>query len=369
MITIKIEKYFLKVRIYGSILILLDVVLYNFYRFSSYMNQINTFNSSIVRQHNDLIEAKFTSYMTEREQKIFAYIISETTASDLKLFCENKNKEIALSVSDFAYILKTNKSCLSRDAAQLATTFTKKSLLIKYVGDDGDNAFEEIVIIPYMKYESGVLTLLVNSKILKYLLDVKEQFTSFKLEHVLRLGSSYAIKIYQLLKQYEKIGEREFELQELKEILGIADIVCYERYAQFKRDVIELSKKHINAETDINIDYLEIKISRKVSKLKFFIRTKMTQYQQAIIGFEDFIKRQDDRSVMKIIWLAGQKDKYELMKKFKKSFLMWIDVNCQDYHSDEIKVLQYESPGSLLYNESGNAKIVKSFYEDIKVKK
>ena len=320
------------------------------------------FNNSIVRQANKLVEARFKTPMTEQEQKLIAYIISESKKSDKDLAEKNQNKKIAISAKEFSYILKTQPSNIYRDAAGLSKKIQDKRLIFSYVGKDGKPAFEELVIIPYMSYDSGVLTINVNSEVLKFLIDVKENFTSFKLENVLRLGSGYAIKIYQLLKQYESIGKREFAIAELKSILAIENIPSYNRYNQFKRDILEKSKEHINHHTDLHIDYEEKKQGRSFNSITFHIKTKQTQYEQALIGFEAFINRQNDNSTMKTIWQAGQKDKKELMKLFETAFNAWIEVNCMNYHPDEIKPLQYESPTSLLYDEKQNTKIVKDWH-------
>lgn len=322
------------------------------------------FNSSIVVQHNRLIAAKFTSFMTEREQKIIAYIISETKQADEKLFDDNRNKDLNLSVSEFSVLLNVHPNIIYRDAAAIASSITKKSLLVQYIGSDDKEAFEEIVIIPYMKYESGVLTISVNSKILGYLLHLKGDYTKFKLENILRLESGYAIKIYQLLKAFEPWGVRKLEVQELKEMLGVSNKTCYKYYAQFKRDVLEISKTMINDRTDISFDYEEIKLKRSVGTLIFHIKSKMTQHQQALIGFEEFINQQPENSIMKILWDAGKRNREELMKKFSNTFKMWIEINCKEYNEHEIKPLRYESPSSLLYDEKANLEIIKLFHEE-----
>ena len=48
-----------------------------------------------------------------------------------------------------------------------------------------------------------------------------------------------------LLKQYQKIGYREFELQEFKEILGIGEKE-YPAYKDFRRRVIDQAKKEFD---------------------------------------------------------------------------------------------------------------------------
>lgn len=53
-----------------------------------------------------------------------------------------------------------------------------------------------------------------------YLLELKKEFTSYKLENVIKLKSSYAIRIYELLMQYEKIRERTILLSDLRKMLG-----------------------------------------------------------------------------------------------------------------------------------------------------
>ena len=56
-----------------------------------------------------------------------------------------------------------------------------------------------------------------------FLLSLKSQFTIYDVNNILKLPSSYSIRLYELLKQYERIGSRKFQLQELKEIIGVIE--------------------------------------------------------------------------------------------------------------------------------------------------
>jgi len=47
-----------------------------------------------------------------------------------------------------------------------------------------------------------------------FLLSLKSQFTIYDVNNILKLPSSYSIRLYELLKQYERIGSRKFQLQE-----------------------------------------------------------------------------------------------------------------------------------------------------------
>lgn len=53
-----------------------------------------------------------------------------------------------------------------------------------------------------------------------YLLQLKERFTRYELKNILYFKNKYSIRIYELLKQYEKIGKREINIKELRGYLG-----------------------------------------------------------------------------------------------------------------------------------------------------
>ncbi|MEH7569563.1 replication initiation protein, partial [Priestia megaterium] len=106
---------------------------------------------------------------------------------------------------------------------------------------------------------------------LKYLfLELKEKFTSYQLENVVRLNSVYSIRIYELLKQYERLRKRELTLEELRHFLAI-EPTKYKQYGHFKSKVLAVAQKEINNKTDIHFEFVEIKTGRKVTSIEFII--------------------------------------------------------------------------------------------------
>lgn len=75
--------------------------------------------------------------------------------------------------------------------------------------------------------------------------------------------------MYELLKQYERVGKRTFELEELKQILKTEE--KYQLYGDFKRYVLKRAKKDLEKFTDISFKREEKKRGRKVSQLVFHI--------------------------------------------------------------------------------------------------
>lgn len=119
--------------------------------------------------------------------------------------------------------------------------------------------------------KQGKIELSFDPKLKPYLLKLKDNFTTYKLENVIRLKSFYSIRIYELLKQYEKLKERTFSITQLREYLCINN-EQYPLYANFKQKVLNIAKNELKDKSDIYFDFEEIKQSRKIEKIKFIIR-------------------------------------------------------------------------------------------------
>lgn len=109
-----------------------------------------------------------------------------------------------------------------------------------------------------------------SEKLKPYLLELKERFVSYNLKYIIPITSTYSVRIYQLLKEYEKIGKRYFDVKELQELLQVPK--SYKTYADFKRKVIHVAEKELLEHTDIFFELEEIKTGRKVTRLLFRIK-------------------------------------------------------------------------------------------------
>ncbi|MCR2042680.1 replication initiation protein [Anaerosalibacter massiliensis] len=123
---------------------------------------------------------------------------------------------------------------------------------------------------PEITEDSKELGLYIDKDLIPYILDLKKNFTRYQIENILQLRSSYSVRIYELLKQYESIEERKINIKDLREYLGIEEE--YERFYDFERSVLKVSKKEINKFTDIKINYEKIKKGRKIIAIKFTIQ-------------------------------------------------------------------------------------------------
>lgn len=134
---------------------------------------------------------------------------------------------------------------------------------------------------------SGVVEFTFDPKLKPFLLQLKERFTTYRLHDVVQLRSAFSIRLYELLKEYEKVGARAFEVLDLKRILGLDDN-HYPLYADFKKRVIVPAQKELAAKTDITFTFEEIKTGRAITKVRFLIQTN-TNYQRPVALPEEIV--------------------------------------------------------------------------------
>jgi len=120
---------------------------------------------------------------------------------------------------------------------------------------------------------SGMVTLKFNPDLKPYMLQLKEKFTQYQLANVLTMKSKYSPRIYEILKcnEFKKQGYTEVEVGELRRLLKAENI--YPLYADFKRFVLMQAQKELKALTDISFEYEEIKTGRKVTSIRFYIKS------------------------------------------------------------------------------------------------
>ena len=225
-----------------------------------------------IRKSNELVEAKYKFDIWET--RIFTKMLTMIHRDDedfkeYKVYLKDLVSEFGLDKNKEAYEL------IRMGAKKLM----KKSFYIPYEVDGQKRMFETPVI---SSLDSAILEdkgianehlyigISFHPRMKPYLLQLKSKFTMYDVRNILKLPSVYSIRIYELLKQYEKIGKRKFKVDELKDILGVQNE--YPMYANFKQRVINKAQKDLSENTDIMFTFEEIKIGRAVEDLLFYIQ-------------------------------------------------------------------------------------------------
>lgn len=216
--------------------------------------------NSLIVKSNKLIEARYE--LTLNEQKLILYAVS-------KLDTKKKRFNILeLETREFIELLGTSQFRYT-EVRELITNLMSKQVRIE--NDKRDLVANWVSSLEYIKDE-GMIELEFSEKLIPYLLQLKERFTRYQLKNILYLKNKHSIRIYELLKQYQKIGKREFTIDELKKILMLEG--KYEQFRDFNKSVLKQTMEEINEFTDLNIDIKLIKKGRKVVSIKYIIKSK-----------------------------------------------------------------------------------------------
>jgi len=194
------------------------------------MDRFTNKNNLAVTQSNRLVEARYS--LNLNEQRVVLYMISLIHPEDEDF------KDYSLKLSDIVNMAGLKNKNIYTELQDLLIGLRRKTLVIP--NSDGYLVSGWVSSAEYREKE-GVVLLSFDAKLKPYLLKLKEQFTKYRLCHVTNFRSTYTIRIYMLLKQYETIGCREFELQDFRKILDIKN--KYPHFPELRRRVINIAQK------------------------------------------------------------------------------------------------------------------------------
>lgn len=218
-------------------------------------------NRNIVRQHNALASAQYSLNAVETD--IVMKLIAEIKKEDDDL------KEYRFTITELEGYF--GKQLNPRSLKTMAQELRRKNVTIDYE----DGGFLVTGWVSNFEYlpKKGEITIMIDSKLKPYLLELQGNYVLTDLRYILRLSSEYAKRIYTIIKSWDLSQEKfEIEVAYWQKILEVPKSLLV--YADFKRKVIEIAKAQINEHTDLSISYKEGKEGRKVTHLIWTIKSK-----------------------------------------------------------------------------------------------
>jgi plasmid replication initiation protein len=224
--------------------------------------------NALVTRHNNLIEARYS--LSLQEQRLFLWLVSEISPDDVDF------KDYRIDIKDFAEFIGADKN---KNIYAQCSEITKK--LIRRVVEIVDIDKDEMIqagLISSARYHlgKGYVDISFSPTLKPYLLQLKGRFTTIALRYAVQLRSVYAVRMYDLFKQYQTIGERTLYIDEMRRLLDIPDDQ-YTDTSHFKIRVIFIALREINSKTDIFVTTKEeIKDSRRIVGFRFTIVSQKT---------------------------------------------------------------------------------------------
>ena len=226
-----------------------------------YMKKGKIEPKKIVVKSNRLIEAK--SRLSIQEQRILLTAISQIKPTEEDF----DKKGYAISIAEFRELADLKGRSYYTEIKELTAKLVGRTIFIHE--EDGVLQTSWLSSAKYID-QQGIVYLNFDARLKPYLIQLKKEFTSYQLNYIMKLKSKYSTRIYELLKQYEKIGHRYFSLIELREKVAVED-GKYEKFGDLNRNVVKKAQNEINANTDILFEYVPKKQGRKVIGIKFII--------------------------------------------------------------------------------------------------
>lgn len=214
----------------------------------------------IVSKANKLITSKYE--LSLQEQRIILSLVSLVDSKDQRQFYEYE-----MSVKEFSELLgvqNTNHTYLSK---------VTKSLMEKVVEIEDDKRVVQVHWLSsciYYKGE-GKVKLELHRELMPYLLQLKEQFTTYYLSNILQMKSKHSIRLYEILKSEQFKGNFKIEVDKLKYMMNCES---YSRYSNFNQKVMKPAIQEIKEKSDILVNYKAVKKGNKTVALRFDVVNK-----------------------------------------------------------------------------------------------
>jgi plasmid replication initiation protein len=229
-------------------------------------------NRNIVKQSYELNNARYS--LTAVETDIIMRMIAEVRNEDEDF------KPYRFKVSELEK--KIGKQLDRRSLKTMALELRRKNLTI----DKGTDGFLVTGWVSSFEYfaKTGEMELCFDPKLKPYLLKLQGHFAMSDIRQIFQLSSEYAKRIYTIFKQWEKIGNYTIEVSEWQKLFEVPKSMMI--YNRFKEKILEVAKDQINKNTDLHVDYKEIKTGRKITHLVWSIREKPTTKRDQLPKFK-----------------------------------------------------------------------------------
>ena len=308
----------------------------------------------LIRKSNDLVEGKYRFDIWE--MRVFTKMLTLIHKDDE----EFKEYRIFLKdvITDFG--IEKDKNAY-RFIKQGAEKLTKKEIRIVRDTDEGEKEFLTHIAVGMDSFtnlsEGRYIDISFHPKMKPFLLQLQEQFLMYDIQNIMKLQSSFSIRIYELLKQYESIGKRRITITELKEMLDVVD--KYKLYGHFKDRVILKAKADLEEFTDIKITFIEEKKGRSVYAIVFTIEpNRVTATENRVTVTENKVPKIEILTQLTSPESTEVTEIYELIKDFKgansQTVREWVQQFSPDYVRQRINLVKNQlALGSKVRNPMG----------------
>ena len=221
-------------------------------------------NYKVVKANQIIQKARYDLSIVEL--KLLAFIFSKVRPDDKEL------KEYVFSIQEYCQVcgIDYKNGANYRYVKEGLKGLRDKSF---WVEDETSEVLVGWLSKARISKGSGMISVRLDEDLQKYLVNLFDNFTQYELLSTLPMKSKYSFRIFELVKSYAFTGSHTFDIEDLKRKLA-AD--HYGNFKDFRKYVIEIAVREINAYTDLEISWQPVRKGRKVVQVFFTIRQRDT---------------------------------------------------------------------------------------------
>lgn len=250
------------------------------------------YNKAIVEKRNVLNEIR-SNNMTLQELRFFSIYLSKINPHD------QSTRIVRFPLSDFQKIMDIGTDMNIPHFKLTVRRILQQIVEVPNEHGSGYTAFQlfKEAVVEKDENDEWYVEIDAHDKALPLMFDFKNRYFKYELWNALRLKSPNQVRMYEILKQYEKIGHRELTVNELRGLLGIADNE-YERWERFRVRVLDSCQQALSETTDICYTYERGKVGKggKWLTIVFHIQKNKNYVDQ--LTLEEFIDNQPEQDLI-----------------------------------------------------------------------
>lgn len=223
---------------------------------------MKTQGSMLVTKANTIVEASYR--LTLQEQRLVLFCVAQV---DSRRPLEQQ-RTFVVEAGPFRETFGIAQEKVYEELKDAAKRLFERKVTITDAQNGQVTLLRWVSLIRY-ENRKGRVVLNFAPEMLPFISDLKDRFTSYPLEAVAKLTSTFAVRLFELLAQYAKLGRRQMSVEQLRRWLDCMD--SYPRFSEFERWVLAPSVTQLNERTDLRIRYDKVSSGRHVTHLEFVI--------------------------------------------------------------------------------------------------
>ncbi|MFB6286496.1 MAG: replication initiation protein [Candidatus Bipolaricaulia bacterium] len=219
--------------------------------------------TDIVVKANQLIRGRIN--WTKLEHRVVAMLVAQLKQEDDAFEMQR------VHISDLMDMAQVSSRDIYNRAEEVCRKLLNQKVHVRTRTEDGRRMYQGYNCLSTCRYVegSGYIEAKFNEDMEPFLLQLKRQFTMYRLQNFMQLSSQHSMRMYELIKMREGLRHLCVSVEELREVLCCEH--TYERFSDFRRHVLERARTEIRDTCDAYYTYMVERNGRTPVRVRFLI--------------------------------------------------------------------------------------------------